>query len=186
MMAFNDEPTDAENLSRFFAAHQKQLLKYAFSILKDYESAGDAVQNSMESIIRVYDRLRDFSDERLLAYSWTIVKHACCAIIEKDRAISIFDEDISEMDDMPDSKDDYDEMLNRQAVHDAVEKLPEHYRTAIVLRYFFDLDDTSIAKALESKPENVRMTLSRGRKALRKLYLAEEVQIDDEPICAKV
>lgn len=183
MMAFNDEPTDAEKLSQFFTAHHKQLLKYAFSILKDYEKAGDAVQNSMESIIRVYDRLRDFSDERLLAYSWVVVKHACYAIIEKERAMPIVDEDISEMDDMLDSKDDYDEILNRQAVHETVKKLPEKYRTAIVLRYFFDLDDISIAKVLKAKPENVRMTLSRGRKALRKLYLAEGAQADDRPIC---
>lgn len=54
-----------------------------------------------------------------------------------------------------------DELLRR------VEALPARQRTAVVLRYFEDLDDTEIARVMACDPVTVRSYVSRGLKALR-------------------
>ncbi len=54
-----------------------------------------------------------------------------------------------------------DELLRR------VDALPARQRTAVVLRYFEDLDDTQIARLMVCDPVTVRSYVSRGLKALR-------------------
>jgi RNA polymerase sigma-70 factor (sigma-E family) len=54
-----------------------------------------------------------------------------------------------------------DELLRR------VSTLPARQRTAVVLRYFEDLDDAEIARVMVCDPVAVRSYVSRGLKALR-------------------
>lgn len=54
-----------------------------------------------------------------------------------------------------------DELLRR------VGALPARQRTAVILRYFEDLDDTEIARVMVCDPVTVRSYVSRGLKALR-------------------
>jgi DNA-directed RNA polymerase specialized sigma24 family protein len=54
-----------------------------------------------------------------------------------------------------------DELLRR------VSALPARQRTAVVLRYFEDLDDAQIARVMACDPVTVRSYVSRGLKALR-------------------
>jgi RNA polymerase sigma-70 factor, ECF subfamily len=63
---------------------------------------------------------------------------------------------------------------DRLAVSDAVARLPERQRLAIVLRYFADLDLRSIASAMGCAVGTVKSTL---HAALRQL----EVALDDDP-----
>lgn len=54
-----------------------------------------------------------------------------------------------------------DELLRR------VDSLPMRQRTAVILRYFEDLDDTEIARVMVCDPVTVRSYVSRGLRALR-------------------
>jgi RNA polymerase sigma-70 factor (sigma-E family) len=54
-----------------------------------------------------------------------------------------------------------DELLRR------VDALPARQRTAVILRYFEDLDDAEIARLMVCDPVAVRSYVSRGLKALR-------------------
>jgi RNA polymerase sigma-70 factor (ECF subfamily) len=60
------------------------------------------------------------------------------------------------------------------ALRAAIARLPERQRLAVFLRYFADLDQVSIAKALGVRPGTVAATLHAARKSLRKSL--EEVE----------
>ena len=51
---------------------------------------------------------------------------------------------------------------------DALKRLPEHQRTAIVLRYYADLPEAEIAAVLQCRRATVRSAIRRGIAALRK------------------
>ncbi|MAT07251.1 MAG: hypothetical protein CL424_19640 [Acidimicrobiaceae bacterium] len=54
------------------------------------------------------------------------------------------------------------------AVMDAIGRLPIRQRTAVVLRYFADLNEADIAAALDCRPGTVKSLLSRARTQLEK------------------
>jgi len=64
---------------------------------------------------------------------------------------------------------------NRDALVTAVRRLPPRQRTAVVLRYFADLDDAAIADALGCSVATVRSQISRALVALRVQPIDDEV-----------
>jgi RNA polymerase sigma-70 factor, ECF subfamily len=56
----------------------------------------------------------------------------------------------------------------RETVQEAIEKLPEKYRSVIVLKYIEDLSLQEISEILELPIGTVKTRLHRGREALRK------------------
>ncbi len=63
----------------------------------------------------------------------------------------------------------------REAIADAMEKLPENQRKAVLLRYFSRWDDKRIAGALGVSDGNARIMIHRGLKKLEKL-MPEEIR----------
>ncbi|MET0919689.1 MAG: sigma-70 family RNA polymerase sigma factor [Acidimicrobiia bacterium] len=53
-------------------------------------------------------------------------------------------------------------------LRDALSRLTERERLAIVLRYFVDLDDSATARILECRPATVRSLVRRALRSLRK------------------
>ena len=52
-------------------------------------------------------------------------------------------------------------------MHDALLRLPERQRAAMVLRFYEDLSDVQTAEVLRCSPGTVRSLVSRGMKTLR-------------------
>lgn len=73
----------------------------------------------------------------------------------------------------PDAPDGADAVTDRIMVLDAISRLPERQRLAVVLRYFADLDLATIATAMDCALGTVKSTL---HAALRSL----EVRLDDD------
>jgi len=53
------------------------------------------------------------------------------------------------------------------SLRSALLRLPPRQRAALVLRYFEDLPDTTIAELLRCRPATVRSLVARGLEALR-------------------
>ena len=54
-----------------------------------------------------------------------------------------------------------------ETMHEALLRLPERQRAAIVLRFYEDLSDVQTAEVLRCSPGTVRSLVSRGMKTLR-------------------
>lgn len=65
-----------------------------------------------------------------------------------------------------------DQVAERLAVDDAMNRLTEEYRAPVVLRDLCDLDYAEIAEILEIPPGTVRSRISRGRAELAQLLRA--------------
>lgn len=52
-----------------------------------------------------------------------------------------------------------------------IEELPEKFRLAILLKYYYDWKDSDIAKAIDISDNSVRMILTRARQKLKALYI---------------
>lgn len=63
----------------------------------------------------------------------------------------------------------------RQAVHEALEALPEKYREVLVLRELQGLSYKEIAEVLEASLDEVRIWIYRGRERLRQVLEGREV-----------
>ena len=60
-----------------------------------------------------------------------------------------------------------EEVAARDQLRKALATLAPRARTALVLKYYADLDDTAIAEAMDISPSTVRSTISRSLRALR-------------------
>ena len=56
----------------------------------------------------------------------------------------------------------------------ALQTLPPHQQAALVLRYWVDLPESDIARAMGCRPGTVKSTLSRGLEALRKVVAPDD------------
>jgi RNA polymerase sigma-70 factor (ECF subfamily) len=72
----------------------------------------------------------------------------------------------------------------RARVEQCLKELPEHYRTAVVLRDIEDLSYDEIAEMTETSLGTVKSRLVRGREALRKLLerYAQELAPNAAPL----
>lgn len=60
-----------------------------------------------------------------------------------------------------------DDVVEREAVRQALQHLKPKQRAVIILRYYEDLNDADIAEALQCGPSTVRSLLTRARTRLR-------------------
>lgn len=178
MMAFNDEPGDNGTLACFYEAHKAELFQFARRILRDDEWAADALQDSFVNLIRSYDRVRGFPEEKLLRYSMSVVRNQCYYLCQTDRTDFLYDPqvDTEPLERDLAGPDVFSRLLDGIVLQEAVRKLRPNYRLAIVMRYYYDLDDAAIAVALEIKTESVRTILTRARRQLKTLC-KEEVRV---------
>lgn len=175
MMAFNDEPGDNGTMAHFYEAHKAELLKFARRILRDDEWAADALQDSFVNLIHSYDMIRGFPEEKLLRYSMSVVRNQCYYLCQMDRADVLYDPQVDTelLERDLAGPDVFARLLDGIVLQEAVSKLRPNYRLAIVMRYFYDLDDAAIGIALEIKTESVRTVLTRARRQLKKLCKEE-------------
>ena len=66
---------------------------------------------------------------------------------------------------------------SKLAVRRAIHRLPEIYRTVLVLREYADLDYKQIAKVLEISETNVKVRMHRARKELEQMLEQEGVDV---------
>lgn len=169
-MSFPQNSTDSEFLESFLEQHIVDFSRFAYSIVRDYDCAQDGIQNAMEAILKYYDNIRDFDEQRLFRYCLAIVKHECL------RAARAGSTQPLEEADCPDPVPD--EMLERiirsensAILKQCVSRLPEKYQTAVLMKYYYNQSDDAISRVIGVSAPSVRMVLTRARTKLKQNYL---------------
>jgi RNA polymerase sigma-70 factor (ECF subfamily) len=169
-------------------ANGGRMLAAARRILKSDDEAHDATQEAFLQAFRAIDR---FAGDALLS-TWLhrITVNACLMRLRhrKRHPELAIDELLPSFDDTGHRVEDgtawTDDVLGRmesarlqKVVRDAIDRLPENYRTVLVLRDIEGLSTEDAAQALGIRPEAAKMRLHRARQALRTLlepHFAEE------------
>ncbi|RRR65500.1 MAG: sigma-70 family RNA polymerase sigma factor [Candidatus Viridilinea halotolerans] len=145
------------------------IFNQAYRMLNHVQEAEDAVQ---EVFMRAYHRLDTFATERrFVAWLLTIGNNYCIDRLRRRRMRWLTLDDVAFWltGDAPSPEDLAILHESRTKVQEALQELPETYRSVVILRYWHDLSYLEIAEALDVSEAAVKTRLHRGRKFLTDL-----------------
>lgn len=159
----------ATEFSGIYAAHHAESLRLAYLLTGDRHHAEDVVA---DAFVKVYRRWRRGGIDQPRAYIRRAVvnesnsrfrrlaleRRAAQRLTADDRGARVADEQLADAD----------------QVFQALRRLPERQRTALVLRYYADLPERDIAQAMDVSVGTVKSSVSRALDKLRDV-LGEEV-----------
>jgi RNA polymerase sigma factor (sigma-70 family) len=158
---------DRDALITLLREIETHVYRTAYYILGNEQDALDAAQ---EALIRVYTKINSY-EEKALFKTWVqrIVTNICIdkfrrakstVSIEEHNMVFSTDHNVEE------------EILSTYVAKDireAIDKLPEHHRTVVVLRYLQDFSYNEIADSLDLPLNTVKSYLFRARQQLQNL-----------------
>lgn len=156
---------DPDAFGELFRRHRDRMWALALRTTRDPELAADAVQEAFISAFRGADSFR--GEAAVTSWLHRIVVNSCLDRLRRTKpSVNLRDADLSVLADPHDHHRSVDVRLD---VHDALERLPEVQRMALVL---VDMHGVSIAEAatiLEVAEGTIKSRCARGRAAMATL-----------------
>lgn len=146
---------------------ETHVYRTAYYILNNEQDAMDA---SQEALIRIYTKINSY-EQKAQFKTWVqrIVTNICIDKFRRNKpSVSIEEHNLVFTGD--DSVED--EVMSTYVakdIQDAIEQLPEHHRTVVVLRYLQDFSYNEIADSLGLPLNTVKSYLFRARQQLQSL-----------------
>src|SRR4029077_7664082 len=157
---------DREAFEMIIRTQSRALFAIAYGILQNREEAEDAVQEALVKAWKSRWRVRD--PEKFPAWLCLIARHRARDVFRKRRTVSLPNEATESLaSETNRNTNTSDELLDRQ-LHSALAALPELHRSALMLRYFEEMDYQSIEKLLGLTNGALRGILGRALATMRK------------------
>ncbi|MEH7308339.1 sigma-70 family RNA polymerase sigma factor [Neobacillus drentensis] len=140
--------------------HSDQLYRTAYLYVGNREDALDVVQETAYKAFLAVGQLRE--ERYFLTWLTKIIIHCAYDVLKKKKK-EIPVEDFIEM--LPVKEERRDEALD---LAEAIDRLNEHYRNAVILFYYQDLPISEVAKVMNIPENTVKTYLYRGKNQLKK------------------
>ncbi|MRN55772.1 RNA polymerase sigma factor [Paenibacillus monticola] len=156
---------DRDALITLLREIEGQVYKTAFYILHNEQDALDA---SQEALIRVYTKIGSY-EEKAQFKTWVqrIVTNICIDKFRRTKPTVSIDEHEMVFKDKHNVEREVLSTYLAQDIQEAIDELPEHHRTVIVLRYLQDFSYNEIADCLDLPLNTVKSYLFRARQQLQ-------------------
>ncbi|MDT3426611.1 RNA polymerase sigma-70 factor (ECF subfamily) [Paenibacillus forsythiae] len=156
---------DRDALITLLREIEGQVYKTAFYILHNEQDALDA---SQEALIRIYTKIGSY-EEKAQFKTWVqrIVTNICIDKFRKTKPTVSIDEHEMIFKDKQDVEREVLSGYLAEDIREAIDQLPEHHRTVIVLRYLQDFSYNEIADSLDLPLNTVKSYLFRARQQLQ-------------------
>jgi RNA polymerase sigma factor (sigma-70 family) len=151
-----DDTDVVARFSVFYESQRRAAIRLAWLMTHDSTVAEDVVQDAFTEVFQRFAQIDNPAGYLRRSVVNGVFQRSRRAGRERRRLAS-FPPDTVRAEDEPSA-----------GMIDVIARLPFKQRTAIVLRYWSDLDDRAIAEALGVRPATVRSLLSRGLATLRK------------------
>jgi RNA polymerase sigma factor (sigma-70 family) len=138
--------------------YSDNIFRFAMKHLKNEMTANDIVQ---ETFTKVWIKHEDISYEKVKSYLFTTAYHTIVDWAKKEQR----SKDIEKAPDMEGSRDDNFDL--KEILEEALNKLPEVQKSAILLRDYEGYSYDEIADILELSASQVKVYIFRARKAKR-------------------
>jgi RNA polymerase sigma-70 factor, ECF subfamily len=171
---------DAEAFEGLVRSRTPRLLALARRLLRNEDDARDAVQDAFVNAFRSLDSFEGGC--QLSTWLHRITVNACLMRLRTRRRkpeepietmLPGFLEDGHHASHPPEWRDDAETLLQRREHRDfvraCIDRLPETYRTVLLLRDIEELDTREAARALGVSESTLKVRLHRARQALRSL-----------------
>jgi RNA polymerase sigma-70 factor (ECF subfamily) len=158
---------DRDALITLLREIENHVYRTAFYVLGNEQDALDA---SQEALIRIYTKISSY-EEKALFKTWVqrIVTNICIDKFRRTKpTVSIDQHEMV----FPESENVEDTVMSTYVAKDireAIDKLPEHHRAVVVLRYLQDFSYNEIADSLDLPLNTVKSYLFRARHQLQTL-----------------
>ena len=158
---------DAEAFGEIYRRHRDRMWAVAVGVCGDREIAAEAVQEGFVSAFRRAGSYR--GDAAVTTWLHRIVVNACIDLTRKVRPTSeLTDEVIASV---PPAADATGKVDTRLAVHEALTRLSDEHRVALVLVDMHGLPVAEAAQILDIPTGTVKSRCSRGREALSLIHI---------------
>ncbi|TWD79099.1 RNA polymerase sigma-70 factor (sigma-E family) [Kribbella amoyensis] len=147
----------------YASARGQELVRLGFTLSGDYQRAEDLAQIALMQAFRSWRRVRRADDPH--TYVRRILVNAYLSMTRRRSFTEAPTADLDADRTVPDPATD---IVNSDDLWRALATLSARERVVLVLRYYQDLDDRTIADLLGIKPSSVRATASRALASLRK------------------
>jgi len=163
---------NSEGFATLVGRYDRAVYHLAYRTLHDVEEARDVAQ---EAFFKAYRSLRTFKPgAKFSTWIFAITYHACCDRLNRRKRYS--NEEMPERADPGPGPESQAIALDQaRRLHDAIDELPEKYRTVITLYHLQGKQYDEIAEVLGIPMGTVKTHLFRAKEHLRKLLGAEEV-----------
>ena len=162
---------DREAFEMIIRTHSRTLFAIAYGILQSREEAEDAVQDSLVKAWKRRWRVRD--PEKFPAWLATVTRHKAHDVFRKRRTVPLSEQLTESIEPERTNTSALDQRL-----HSALAALPELHRTALVLRYFEEMDYRTIENSLGLSNGALRGILGRALTSMRKRLRPALVSMD--------
>jgi RNA polymerase sigma-70 factor (sigma-E family) len=162
-------------LDALYAAHWRRLVRLSVLLVRDVGLAEEIVQDSFVAMHGRWGRLRE--PDKALAYLRQAVVNRSRSALRHRAVVARHDAVQQARADQPGADESTVASVRRDAVLDALRRLPARQREVLALRYYLDLSEAEIADAMGISRGAVKSHASRGSAALRDL-LADSIDGD--------
>ncbi|PLR75799.1 RNA polymerase sigma factor SigW [Bacillus sp. V3-13] len=156
--------------------YKDKVFQLCFRMLGNRHEAEDIAQ---EAFIRAYVNISTFKiDRKFSTWLYRIATNLCIDRIRKKKPDYYLDAEVAGTDglnmysqiaaDTSLPEDDLESMELQETIQGEISKLPEKYRSVIVLKYIEELSLNEISEILDLPLGTVKTRIHRGREALRK------------------
>lgn len=158
---------DRDALIHLLRKMETHVYRTAYYILGNEHDAMDA---SQEALIRIYTKINSY-EEKALFKTWVqrIVTNICIDKFRRKKPSVSIDEHEMVLTSDHNVEDTLVSLDVSKDVRLAIDKLPEHHRAVVVLRYLQDFSYNEIAESLDLPLNTVKSYLFRARQQLQKL-----------------
>ena len=150
--------------------HLDTLYRFAVSLCKDPYEAEDLVQETMIKAFRAYDRFKNGTNAK--AWLMTILRNT---FLNTKRGVGtpgfFVPGELEEMAGQSDTAKDVQVALDAKSAMDALNALPEDFRTPVVLCDVEGMSYQQIAQIMDCPIGTVMSRIYRGRRMLRKALM---------------
>jgi RNA polymerase sigma-70 factor (sigma-E family) len=158
-----------EMLTDLYTGYYNQLVRLALLLVHDLQTAEEVVQDAFEAMHRGWRRLHD--PDKALAYLRQTVVNRSRSVLRHRKATDLHQPKAAP--DEPGAEHAVIALIERSTVISALRQLPERQREAIVLRYYADLGEADIARAMGISRGAVKSHTARAMATLKSVLETE-------------
>jgi len=156
--------------------HHGPVYRYAFRLTGSTQDAEDLTQQVFLLAVQKIDQLREA--DRVRAWLFTVLRRCFLKSIRRQRPLSSSAADV-QMEQF--AADPPVDPIDRTALQDALNELPEQFRLVVLMFYFEHCSYREIAEELQLPVGTVMSRLSRAKSSLRKRLLVEPQAVAQSP-----
>ena len=167
---------DQDAYAEIVEIYKDKIFQICYRILGNSHEAEDIAQ---EAFLRAYTNINSFNiDLKFSSWLYRIATNLCIDRIRKKKPDYYLDAEVAGTDGLtmysqiPANtrlpEEDVESLELRETIQREISRLPEKYRTVIVLKYIEELSLNEISEILDLPLGTVKTRIHRGREALRK------------------